>query len=88
MALGPQRKIFALGMYISCCLCQFGHPTQTRFSVEYGLNCSETHKFEYMGTILFLNSGITWENLIAITGLSHNESKLKFLQTLFSFKMR
>ena len=37
MALGPQRKIFALGMYISCCLCQFGHPTQTRFSVEYGL---------------------------------------------------
>ena len=23
MVLGPQRKIFALGMYISCCLCQF-----------------------------------------------------------------
>ena len=35
MALG-----LALGMYISCCLCQFQlrrHPTQTRFSVEYGL---------------------------------------------------
>ena len=25
-------------MYILGCLCQFGHPTQTRFSVEYGLN--------------------------------------------------
>ena len=35
--VGPQRKIFALGMYISCCLCQLGDPTQTRFSVEYGL---------------------------------------------------
>ena len=23
VALGPQRKIFALGMNISCCLCQF-----------------------------------------------------------------
>ena len=55
--VGCQRNIFALSMYISCYCVDFicvGHPTQTRFFVEYGLYTLST-----LGTHLLAPGGTT-----------------------------